>query len=304
MRTYRSFFWPGALVLIGLLALLVNTGLIQSDRLYQLIDLWPAILIVIGIEIIVRRTLTGAVATGVALAVVLVAVVGAGAYVTLSPTPGQVQSFDASRQLEANRQAASVVVDAGAGTIRIDSDATLETDLYRVHADYTGKKPTVTFDATGTLHISQSDTAFPALQPHRLDMTLALNPKVIWSIVENTGAVSETMSLADARLEGIRLNTGASREDITLGAPSGAVPIEINGGALTVAIHRAGGADASVKVSGGAVTLNADGQVNRGFGSVSYETPSQGADRYVISVNGGACTVTLDSTGSAPPPQP
>src|SRR2546430_12459030 len=54
-----SFFWPAVLILVGILALLVNTGRIPIDRLLQLADLWPVILIVIGLEIIIRRSVHG-----------------------------------------------------------------------------------------------------------------------------------------------------------------------------------------------------------------------------------------------------
>ena len=53
-------------------------------------------------------------------------------------------------------------------------------------------------------------------------------------------------------------------------------------------------------VSGGAVTLNADGKALHGIGHQSYTSPglpSAGlaADFYKIEINGGACTVTLDT---------
>jgi len=48
VRRYRSYFWPAVLILIGLVALLVNAGVISTDRLALLANLWPVILIVIG----------------------------------------------------------------------------------------------------------------------------------------------------------------------------------------------------------------------------------------------------------------
>ena len=86
MRQYRSFFWPGLLILIGVLALLANTNVISVERLDRLTDLWPVILVVIGLLLIVRRTpmpaATEAIAAGVIL---LLAVAGAVAYVAIEP---------------------------------------------------------------------------------------------------------------------------------------------------------------------------------------------------------------------------
>ena len=300
---YRSFFWPGVLVLVGVLALLVNIGAIPADRLYDLVTLWPLILIVIGVEIVLRQTVTGTVAVAAGLAVVVVAVLGAAAYVAYSPNPGQSHTLDRSASL-GDAKSASLEVDVGGATLKIHSDTTLGSDLYRAHIEYTGTRPSIDLQGGNRLHISQRGSGFPAVLNLRFSMDLALNPSIAWSIVENSGAVTETMDLPDANVTSLEINTGASREDITLGQPSGSVPVQVNGGALTVHITRGGGADASIHVSGGAVTLTADGNVYHAFGSASYETPSQGANRYVIEINGGACTVTLDSTKTGPPTQP
>ncbi|MDQ2943225.1 MAG: hypothetical protein M3R21_06085, partial [Candidatus Dormibacteraeota bacterium] len=93
--------------------------------------------------------------------------------------------------------------------------------------------------------------------------------------------------------------TGSSREEITLGKPSGVVPISINGGALTVHIHRPAATSAAVRVSGGAVSLDGDGEHHRGIGSLSWQSTeySGAADAYRVEVNGGACNVTIDSSG-------
>jgi len=39
MRGRSGYFWPGLLILIGVFALLVNAGLLPTDRLYRLVDL-------------------------------------------------------------------------------------------------------------------------------------------------------------------------------------------------------------------------------------------------------------------------
>src|SRR5207247_10136598 len=131
--------------------------------------------------------------------------------------------------------------------------------------------------------------SFPSQR--RYARRLALNPAVVWKIELNTGSATPTLALADVRVGSISLNTGASRDEITLGRPSGNVPIEINGGALTVTIHRVKGTDASVDVSGGAVTLNADGRPQRAVGNLRFETRgfSGATDRYHISLHRRAC---------------
>src|ERR1700674_3190281 len=93
----RNLFWPSVLILIGVIALLINSGAISADRLYRLGDLWPLVLIVIGLEILARRALHGAMADLAAVLIILVAAGGAVAYVAVGPAiPGGTRSLEMS----------------------------------------------------------------------------------------------------------------------------------------------------------------------------------------------------------------
>jgi hypothetical protein len=299
MRTrYRSFFWPVALILVGVIALLVDLNVISADRLYRLADLWPLILIVIGAELISRRALKGT-AVDVATALILLIAAGAAiAYVSVGPAmPGGTHTVEASGQLGALKTA-SLQVDVGAATITVQGNTSLGPDLYRAHIEYSGPKPEITLDkTTGELRISQ-EGGFAIFGSRRFVIDLQISPSVPWSINVNSGAATDTFKLSGVNVASIELNTGASREDITLGPPAGIVPITINGGALTVHLHRPSGVAASARVSGGAVNLTADGHRAGAIGSTSWQSDGAGnaPDAYRVQVNGGACTVTIDTT--------
>jgi len=295
---YRGLVWPGLLILVGAVAFLVNTGVLSSDRLYALLNLWPLILIVIGLELIVRRAVQGAQGELASWLIVLVAVVGALAYVAVAPNPGGTQTLDASGPAGSLSQA-SVEIDVGAATINVSGSDALGADLYHAHIEYSGPKPEVSLDqGTGDLRISQSSQNFVFFGNQRFVLNLELSSGVSWAISTNSGAATNTLNLGRLGLRSIEVNTGASREEITLGSPSGIVPVTINGGALTVHVHRPSGTAASVTVSGGGVSLDADGRQSHAFGGASYESPgfSSATDGYRIEVNGGACTVTLDTS--------
>src|ERR1700730_3816020 len=155
-RRYRSLFWPLALIAIGLIALLVDLNVISADRLYRLADLWPVVLIVIGLELLTRRALHGATADLAAVLILLIAAVGAVAYVSVGPAiPGGTHTFDTSGQA-ANLSTASLQVDVGGANMTVLGSGSLGSDLYRAHIEYSGPKPSVTLDkSTGELHISQ-----------------------------------------------------------------------------------------------------------------------------------------------------
>jgi hypothetical protein len=297
MRHYRSFFWPAVLILIGVFALLVNAGVVSTDRLSLLGDLWPLILIVIGLELIVRRGVQGSAGDVAAVLIVLLAAGGAIAYVALAPNPGANNKLDSSAAV-GSLDHASLEIDAGAATISIDGSSSLGGDLYRAHIEYSGPKPEVSLDrSNGTLQISQGKSGF-VFQSRRFSLALQINSSVPWTITSNGGASTETYRLSAVHVSSIDVSTGASREDITLGKPSGIVPITFNGGALTVHLHRPAGTAASVQVSGGAVSLDFDGHQSRAIGNVgeSTKTPKTATDLYRVEVNGGACTVTMDTT--------
>jgi hypothetical protein len=299
-RGYRSLFWPGILILVGVFALLVNVGLVPVDRLDRLVDLWPLILVVIGLELVVRRALQGATAELAAALIVLLAIGGAAAYVALGPSiPTGTQTLDTTGKVGSLNHAA-VQVDAGSATITMQGSSSIGDDLFRAHIEYSGRRPDVSLDtSSGELHISQNDTSGFFFQSRRFALTLELNSSVPWKIGVDTGESSNTFMLPTVHVASIDLNTGASKEDISVGAPSGTVPITINGGALTVNVHRPSGVAASVSVSGGAASLSFDGRPTRAVGTLTAQTSDydHASDRYQIQVDGGACNVTVDARG-------
>jgi hypothetical protein len=300
-RRYPSFLWPVILIVIGLIALLVDLNVISADRLYRLVDLWPLILIVIGLELIARRAFEG-VAVDVATALILlIAAGGAVAYVSVGPAiPGGTHTFDQSDPI-GNLNTARLRVDVGAVNMTIQSNTSLGPDLYRAHIEYSGPKPSVTLDkASGELRISQ-EGGFAIFENRRFVLDLQLNPAATWSINVNSGAATDTFNLTGVNVGSIQLNSGASREDITLGVPKGMVPITLNGGALTVRVHRPSGTEVSAHMAGGAVSLTGDGHRAGGVGGATWQSEgyATATDAYRIEVNGGACNLTVDTNSPA-----
>src|SRR6202140_5558812 len=294
VRRYRSYFWPAVLILIGVVAFLVNSGVISTDRLSLLFDLWPLILIVIGLELLARRALPGQNGDVAAVLIVLLAAGGAVAYVALAPNPTTSGKLDSHAPL-GNLNQAALEIDAGAANFTVTGSSSLEGDLYHATISYSGPKPVISLDRSGgSLTISQGNAGFGVFQARRFTMDLQINSSIPWTITSNGRASAETFNLASVPLKSMDVNTGASREDITIGPPSGVVPITINGGALTVNLHRLAGAGVSVSVSGGAVSLDFDGRQHHAIGSAD-DSSGSGADMYRVEVSGGACTVKVDT---------
>jgi len=291
----RAHLLPALLIVVGLVALLVNLGAIPTDRLYRLADLWPALLIVLGLVLLINRArLPNAVDTIASLLIAVIAVAGAALYVALGPAiPAGTQRMTMSESLSGLKDA-TLEVDAGASTLSVTGSNTgLVNDLFQAQITYSGPRPTEELDRnTGRVVIRQNGQfGFFGRQSFHLD--IQLNVAVRWSFAIHTGA-SQDKYLLTMEVRSVEIDTGASTEDIDLPHPNGTVPVKINGGALTVHLHRPSGTAASVKVSGGAVHLDFDGDTSNAVGSVSHSTEPS-TDMLEVSINGGTCTVTMDT---------
>ena len=289
---YRGLIWPAVLILLGAVALLVNTNLISADRLYRLADLWPLLLIVIGLVLLVSRIPISPNASAAAAALImLVALGGSIAYVAVGPSvPTGTQTMDRSVPA-GSLDHGSVDISVGGATLKI-TGADLGGDLFRSHIEYSGPAPDVSVArSSGHIEISQN-SGLHGFGPQHFTLDLKLSSSVQWTIVVHSGGASDTYDFTKLRLASLEDDTGASRQDISLGTPKGHVPVTINGGALTVNLHRPSDTAAMVNVSGGLVSLDFDGQQHRAVGSISAGT--EAADMFSIRINGGACTVTMD----------
>ncbi len=297
----RSYFWPAILILTGVIALVAETGAISGGSLLRLADLWPVVLIVIGLELMNRRVLQNPRRDLATALIILLAAGGAVVYVAVrGPVSDSTQTMDTSDAVGSLNQA-TLDVDAGAATMTVEGSNSLGSDLYRAHIEYAGTKPAVSLDrSTGNLRIYQNND-FAFFASRHLVLELQLNSAVSWNVSANTGASNDTLNLSSVRVGAITLNAGASRTDITLGRPAGVVPISVDGGAITLRLHRPSGSEALVHVSGGAVSLTADGRQLHGVGQESWQSAGYdgAADAFHVEVNGGASTVTVDTTAAS-----
>ena len=203
---YRSLFWPGVLILAGVIALLVNTGQVSVERLGLLLALWPLVLIVLGLEIMVRGLVRGRSGEVAAAAIVIVALVGAAVYVAAAPNPGGIHTLDVMSH-DTSVEEATLEVNVGAATIDLSYDPE-SNDLYRAHVEYTGQQPRVDFDRSSrTLRFDQRDTGFNFFQNRQFALTLQLSQNVRWAIVQNSGAATITDHLAQLHVTSLRLQS-------------------------------------------------------------------------------------------------
>src|ERR1700694_1608166 len=188
-RARQSLFWPVVLIGVGVVALLFNTGWLDWDKVARLFQLWPLLLIALGLAIIFRGRLPARLMSlfGAILVILLVIALGgaiAGIPRAFSGSSGPVVTshFSAAagegtappphlspRAPHINTHPRSTGVYPYRPTIETPSD----------------EKPQVTLDTTtGTLHVNlpgRSGFRWGTVNDHR-SVDLTLDDQLPWAI--------------------------------------------------------------------------------------------------------------------------
>jgi hypothetical protein len=295
MYRNRRLLFPLILIAIGIVVLLANTGVLSPQALERLGELWPLLLVILGLQLILNYTLPRQQATVIGLGATAIIVVAAVAYAVLAPAgPFGTQRFDASGQI-GGLSAASLDLNYGAASIDVKAGG-LGDSLYQAHVDYPSGEnpPTISFDReTGGLQIRESTTFSPfhLFGGRRRHVQLTLTDKVPWSIQIGGGAANLHLDLRHAQLSKLEISGGANQLDAQLPNPKGTVLINVSGGANNVTMVAPAHSQWRVAVSGGvsAVTINGSSSGNLG-GDFQKQSPEYGSasDRLDIEISGGA----------------
>src|SRR6202048_5201026 len=85
MYRNRGLLFPLVLIAIGIIVLLSNAGVLSAQALARLGDLWPLLLVILGLQLILNHTLPRQQATLLGLGATAIIVVAAVAYAALAP---------------------------------------------------------------------------------------------------------------------------------------------------------------------------------------------------------------------------
>lgn len=166
-------------------------------------------------------------------------------------------------------------------------------DLYRASFEGTSPQAEVR-DGTVTFRYPRRFQLFGDWREHTEEVTL--NAAIPWEVEVRGGAARTEVDLSGLELSSFVLKSGVSDLALTLPEPSGTVPIRLSGGASKVTMRRPAGAEARLKVKGGAATLTFDEQSFDVLGGkVQLQSPGfEGASaRYEIEISGGASELTV-----------
>jgi len=112
-----------------------------------------------------------------------------------------------------------------------------------------------------------------------------------WELELRGGVARLEGDLTGVALRSLEVRGGASDVSVALPRPSGTVLVRLIGGASDIALRRPAGAEARLRVTGGAASLTFDAQrLGAVGGTVRLETPgwATATDRYDFELTGGA----------------
>jgi hypothetical protein len=148
-----------------------------------------------------------------------------------------------------------------------------------------------------TIHYTRvASCDWTGIRPER-PAEVALNAGIPWDVEVRGGASRLLADLSGLRLGSLSVDGGASRLEVVLPDPSGAVSVLILGGASNVAIRRPEGVSARLRVEGGVTNLTfGDRRIGTTGGELDLRSRGyeDAVDRYDIAVTGGANNMSIE----------
>lgn len=185
----------------------------------------------------------------------------------------------------------------GISRVSLRGEASMD-DLFRAH--FEGAIPHVRVQGNNVTiqypRYSPFDWLRYALFWGQQDGEVVLNGAIPWDIEVHVGASGIDAMLDTMQLRSLDVGGGVSAITLTLGRPSGIVPIRIHGGASKLNLRRPKEVPVRVHVRGGVSALALDDQF---FGAVGGETRWESpeyrhaTEGYDIVVSGGASNLSI-----------
>jgi hypothetical protein len=284
-RHNPSFFFPIALITVGVIWLLVNNGRIPVENVYRLLPLWPLLLIGAGVSLLLRRLwwpLPALMWLLFAGAVLWALVVSPAVLPTVSM--GELRHETLREPLGAAKSA-SVQLNLPVNAVNIHA-AKNTSDL--VLADvYTGSS--VTLDASGseTKHVVLRQQfgdginfwSFRWISLENQPWDISLAPAIPLQLQVNAATGKTVLDLTGMKLDSLTIDAGTGSIDLQLPEGQKNLPVELNAGTGSVVV--------TVPQNTG-VDLNGNG----GVGSLTIRVP-KGAGIEVNVKNSGLGKLNL-----------
>jgi hypothetical protein len=310
MIARRGLFWPLLLITIGLVFLLVNFGYVPGVTAIQLLNLWPLVLILAGVDIAIGRRWPLA-ALGIDVAVIALGLAllatqpsfAGGPFFSVGGANGGERDVSVAR---GSATSLSLDIDGGAGRFRVSGGSTMLVEAHSPNADLRvrradlergGEHAEVRVDQTGRRHFGGVAA----------DVEVRVASDVATKLSLNGGAGEFLIDLREITVSGAEINVGAASLTVTLPRPTppsatlpsttkptGEVNIEVNAGASSIVIDVPDGVEARVTTTGALLSLrSSNARIAVNGSSAETSGYSSAGARVTVSVTAGASSITV-----------
>ena len=243
-RRGRSLFGPIILIALGIYFLLVNMGIISGLNWVGVLQLWPLILVFLGVNILARQA-PGALGTLLSGLVAITAVALFGYVLLVGEDNPLLNRLGITNNVEVVREEIEFAAgDIEQARINIDLDAVDgeisaladSPNLIEGTVSYTGELifETDTSGNQAEITLDARDNRFPFISIGGLgydegdDWQVGLNPEVVTDLNVDAGSGALRLDLAGLTLSDLTIDTGSGSSEIFL--PGGEYGVEMDSG--------------------------------------------------------------------------
>jgi hypothetical protein len=287
-----KLIWPTILIGIGIILLLNNLGYLNWG-LWDILNLWPILLVAAGLELLVaRRSLLGSFVSALIVLGLLIGGVWFMSVTDIADTTAQVVQISESRgdittaRVTLSPAVAQLNVEALNDSGNFVEGTALHRPNERVTRDFKRGNP-------ARLEVKTSGSfGFSAGPGRRYAWNFRFHPDVALDLSIDAGMGDVNLDLSALTLE--NLNVDAGMGAVTLRLPeTGTFDVEVDSGMGTVTIEVPAGMEVRLQTEAAIVGRNIPAgytQRNNRYTSPGYETAENRAD---IKVNLGIGSITL-----------
>lgn len=277
----RRIYLGVVLILIGLLWILSNLNIIDinlynifSKLIRGLFDLWPLILIIIGVSFIFKKEMLDTILWGLFIVIIVLYSFFVKDPVGRNNGRGFIKNEEIALVMEDSIEKGKLDLDIGASNLEVGSTAF---EFLSLEQDGAYEYKVESKSSVEEVYIKSKDD-FLNYREER-DLSVGLNNKIPWEINFNVGAISGDIDLKDIIVDYISIDMGAGDLEFTLGGKNDFTMVDVDAGASKVVLNVPRDMGLRIKFDGGLSSNNfkelnlIETQENR-FESKNYDSAS------------------------------